>query len=166
MKSNKRSAGRPKYEPIIPKSRFTINDFAEANGVNLKSGKGEKCSKLTLIKFLARDRKRGGKSLIMKLSDTMAEPNSTAGLGRKAFVYQLRSKVVATATKTKDKARKSKPSGVSAKTQAYESTKAAILAPVADVAPATVAEPVTAAAPEVAPVESVPAPAPEAPVAA
>jgi hypothetical protein len=174
MKSNKRSAGRPKYEPIMPKGKFTINDFCESNGVNIKSGKGDKCSKLTLIKFLARDHKRGGKSVIVKLADVVAEPNSKAGLGRKAYVYQLRTKVAAPAPKVTPKAkvkspRKAKPTGVTAAVAQYESVKNDILAPVADVASdpveSTPAEPVTAPAPEVpAPAESVPTP--EVPVAA
>ena len=47
--ASKKSPGRPKYVPVIPKSKFTMSDFCEANGVSLKTGKGKSCSKLTLI---------------------------------------------------------------------------------------------------------------------
>ena len=92
MKTNSnRGPGRPKYQPIIPTSRFTMTELCEVNGVNLQTGKGKNCSRLTLIKFLARDAKRKDHSLIVRLTNTFAEPKSEDGLGRKSFVYQLRS---------------------------------------------------------------------------
>lgn len=79
--------GRPAYIPAVPRSRFTMNDLCEANGVNLKSGKGKNCSRLTLVKWVAKqlDNKRSG--LIVKVKDETSEPNSKKGLGRKAFLY-------------------------------------------------------------------------------
>jgi hypothetical protein len=120
----KRGPGRPKYTPIIPKSRFTINDLCEANGVNLETGKGKLCSRLTLIKHIARDAKRNGKSEIVRLKDTVAQPNSENGLGRKSFVYQLRSKVTAGKSTTKKTPKTANPT-----TQTYEEQKAALLTP-------------------------------------
>jgi hypothetical protein len=152
MKKNTthKGPGRPKYEPIIPKSRFTMADFCEANGVDLKTGKGENCAKLTLIQFLARDRKRKGQSLIVRLKETFAEPNSKSGLGRKAMVYQLRSKFEAHKAKTAPIRKSAAP----VTTEDYETQKAAILAPVAEINPTPAAEPVKEVQPtaEVAPV--------------
>ena len=155
-KNINRGPGRPKYEPVIPKSRFTMTDLCEANGVNLKSGKGKNCSRLTLIKFIARDAKRKGHSLIVRLKDTVAEPNSKDGLGRKSFVYQMRSKH--DAAKTPRKAKPAAPHVVTQTTVDYESQKAALLAPT----PAVV---ITAPAAPVAP-ETAPTPAPVAEVKA
>ena len=186
--NTKRSPGRPKYTPVIPKSRFTVTDLCEANGVDLKTGKGERCSKLTLIKFLARDMyhrfesgKNAGKpnydkprsnSTVVLLEDIVAEPNSEAGLGRKSYVYQLRSKFEASngnkaaAPKAKTPApRKSAPKKTVAEAnKTYEATKAAILAPVVAIAPAPAPVPEAPKAEVPAPVAAVtpPAPVPEA----
>lgn len=106
-----RGVGRPRYDAKIPNGKFTMRQFCEYNGVNPDTGKGEKCSKLTLIKFMERDQhpkiksgKNAGKldknrirpdSLIVQLDETSA-PTGEKGLGRKAFVYQKRCKIKAT----------------------------------------------------------------------
>lgn len=132
----KNSPGRPKYVPVIPKSRFTMTDFMVANGVNLETGKGKNCSKLTLIKFLARDAKRKGHSTVVRLKDITAEPNSKDGLGRKALVYQLRTKFEASKAKASAApAKKVTDKAVKTAAENYETTKAAILAPVAEIVP-------------------------------
>jgi hypothetical protein len=136
-----RGPGRPAYEPKVPQSKFTFADFMELNGVNFETGKGPNCSKLTLDKWLKRDKESKGKSMIVKLDETR-EPNSKNGLGRKTYVYVRRSKLdtlksakVATG-KSKvsvnvgtaaPKARKAK--NVSAATSEYEAQKAALLVP-------------------------------------
>ena len=153
--------GRPRFQPRIPQGKFTIVKFCELNEVNPDTGKGPKCSKLTLINFLNRDAKLKGKSLVVKL-DAKAEPEGEKGLGRKAFVYCRRDKAETLSTKS---ATKSKPS---AKAKAvsvdvgsdYEATKAALLAPTpaVDITPAP--EPEVAPAVDTAPVsETVTAPA-------
>ena len=165
-----RGPGRPAYVPKVPGRKFTFTDLMELNGVNPKTGKGPNCSKLTLDKFLKRDRALKGKSLIVKLDETR-EPNSKSGLGRKTYVYLRRDKLdtlkTAKVAKTKvsvnvgtaaTKPRKART--VSKSTADYEAQKAALLAPttavtiapvetapvIAEVAPIITAEPVTAEA--------------------
>lgn len=167
MKRNikRNGPGRPAYTPVIPKGKFTMNDLCEANGVSLKTGKGKLCSKLTLVKWLAKQLANRRSGLVTK-TDATAEPNSKDGLGRKSFVYIRRPGMSAKTLKTATK------STVSVKlapqtTADYEATKAALLAP--SPAPVTPTEPVTAPVAEVAPAaEPAPAAAPEvtAPVAA
>lgn len=78
--------GRPKYEPTLPrKNRFTFTDFMTANGVNPETGKGEKCSKLTLNNWMKRN--EGKNSPIVRLTGISAKSNSATGLGRKQFVF-------------------------------------------------------------------------------
>jgi hypothetical protein len=157
-----RGPGRPAYVPKIPQSKFTFADFMELNGVDFKTGKGPNCSKLTLDKWLKRDKDRKGKSEIVKLDETR-EPNSKSGLGRKTYVYVRRSKLdtlksakVAT-TKTKVSvnvgtatAKPRKAKGVSTGTVDYEAQKAALLAP-------TPAVTITPAPVETAPIAEAPA---------
>lgn len=88
-----RGVGRPRYEATVPQGKFTMRQFCEINGVDPETGKGEKCSKLTLIKFLARDAKKKGMSMIVRLKDETRAPAGEKGLGRKAFVFVRRSKL-------------------------------------------------------------------------
>ena len=91
-KSGNGKVGRPRYVPTFPKAaEWTLRDFMVANGVNPDTGKGPRCSKLTLIKFLASDSERMGHSIVKRLSKT-AEPAGDGKLGRKPFVYTLRAK--------------------------------------------------------------------------
>ena len=152
-----RGPGRPMYQPIIPKGKFTMADFCEANGVNVKNGKGKMCSKLTLIKFM--DRKIG-KSMIRKVKGEFAAPANKKGLGRKAFLYErIPGATVPKSPVQKDqqaspKSPKTRKS--TAPTSAdYEATKSALLAPTPAVV-ITSPEP-TVTEPEVAetPVETV-----------
>lgn len=165
MKTNAKTApqydhpGRPAYKPTIPRGRFTMNDLCDENGVNLKTGKGRNCSRLTLVKWVAKQLGNKRSGLIVKVKGETHEPNSKVGLGRKAFVYLRRAGA-------KDGLKTSSKSNVSVKmtsTADYEKTKAALLGtpvpavkiaspvaePVADTAP-VVETPVTATtAPEV-----------------
>lgn len=85
--------GRPAYNPKFPrKSAWTMTDFCVANEVDPSTGKGPRCSKLTLIKWLGRDSAKKGRSMVKRL-DTTAAPNSESGMGRKAFLYSLREKI-------------------------------------------------------------------------
>lgn len=165
MKTKQSSPGRPAYKPVLPNRKFTMTDLCEANGVSLKTGKGKNCSKLTLVKFIAKQLGNKRSGLIIKVKDETREPNSTVGLGRKAFVYIRRpgTKVATPAAKSNLKtAAKSKVSvklAPASTTSDYEATKAALLAPtptpVIAEAPAVVTEPAP-----VAPVaETSPAPA-------
>jgi hypothetical protein len=140
--------GRPAYIPVVPRGRFTMNDLCEANGVNLKSGKGKNCSRLTLVKWVAKQLGNKRSGLIVKVKDETSEPNSKKGLGRKAFLYIRR------ATNGLKTAAKSNVSVKMGTTADYEATKAALLGtPVTAVtvaptpAPAPAAEPVTETAP-------------------
>lgn len=160
----KSSPGRPAYVPVLPKGKFTMTDLCEANGVSLKTGKGKNCSKLTLVKFIAKQLGNKRSGLIVKVKDETREPNSTHGLGRKAFVYSKRSGIKAATPAAKSNLKTAVKSKVSVKlapapAKSYEETKAALLAPTPPApAPADVAE-APAAAP-VAPVaETTPAPA-------
>lgn len=152
-KNINRGPGRPAYEVKWPTSRFTMADLMERNGVNLKTGKGKFCTKLTLVKALARDLAKRGHSFIVKLDETR-EPNSKSGLGRKTFVYLRRSKLDTLKTARKStatvnvgtKAPKVRTPKVTSTTADYEAQKAALLAPTPAVtiapepAPAPVAE--------------------------
>lgn len=152
MKSNtNRGPGRPMYNPVIPRGKFTMTEFCIANGVNPKTGKGKNCSKLTLIKFLGR---KQGKALIMKVKGETADPQSKKGLGRKAFLYTRKAgvtvpKTSAAAPTPKATAKRKytrKATAPAATTADYEATKAALLAPTPvvsitpDPTPAPVAE--------------------------
>ena len=89
-----RGPGRPQYTPVIPRGKFTFTDFEEANGVattGKDKGKGDKCTTLTLRKWLKRDLARRSKSVIVHLKGVTDEPSSENGLGRKQYVYQRRS---------------------------------------------------------------------------
>lgn len=145
--------GRPQYVPKFPrKNEWTMNDFCIANDVDPETGKntnpkGTKkgCSKLTLIKWLARDKARKGRSLVKKLDHTAA-PQSESGLGRKAFLFSLREKTVSADAPA---AAPAPSADASPETSDYEATKSALLAPapVVDIAPsadATDAAPVNA----------------------
>jgi hypothetical protein len=198
MKKNT-GPGRPKYTPVIPKGKFTFTDLEIANGVNPKTGKGKDCTTLTLRKWLKRELAKRGHSAIVHLKDTFADPTSKHGLGRKQYVYQRRAGVTIakpsapapkpTAVKATKTAKAKAPKrsavtkapatvigkGLSKATENYEAQKAAILAPVASIAPApmVVAPPMlvdkTGAAPtpdaEQAPVPVTPTAQPEAPEA-
>lgn len=146
MKKNKtvntvqRGPGRPAYQPKFPKSKkFTMADFCVANGIDPKTGKGPNCTKLTLDKF--RKANLGQRnSILVLVKDELREPASQNGLGRKCFVYSLRSRVTA-GEKTVAVAKSAK--GKSSKgTFTYEAKKAALLASTPSVAvPANVPEP-------------------------
>jgi hypothetical protein len=155
--------GRPKYQPKLPRGKFTMNELCQENGVSLKTGKGSNCSKLTLVKFVARELSNRRSGLVVKVKDETSEPNSRKGLGRKPFLFMRRPNALKAAAK----------SNVSVSlntTDAYEAQKAAlgingtpaadVTAPVAPVAPtpeptAPVAE-VTAPVAETAPVVAAP----------
>lgn len=141
--------GRPMYNPVIPRGKFTIAEFCEANGVNPKTGKGKACSKLTLIKFLGR---KQGKALIVRVKGETANPNSKKGLGRKAFLYTRRAGVtVPKATAAPVKQTRTRKATAPTATSDYEATKSALLAPT----PAVVITPDPTPAPETAPVVDV-----------
>jgi hypothetical protein len=171
--------GRPKYTPCFPRSKeWTFTDFMEVNGINTNSnskefGKGPNCTMLTLRKFMARDAKRMGKSLIFKVKDVTSEPNSKDGLGRRAYLYSLRANAnvkrgsaspkVSTPRKAKAATAAAAPSDVSDSTKRYEEIKAILAtptpAPAAVTVPAvTIAPPAPEAAPAPAPVAETPAP--------
>ena len=174
----KQGPGRPAYEPKFPRSlEWTSADFMEANEVNPETGKGPKCSKLTLTKNLNRDmyhpiesgknkgkpdRNRPRKNSLVVKSDKTREPNSESGLGRKTFVFYLRAKQdsikpgkvsvnVGTAATKPNKPNKART--VSKSTADYEAQKAALLAPTAAVtiAPGETAPVVVEPIAEVAP---------------
>lgn len=177
----KRGVGRPKYVPMFPSTaRFTFEAFLAKNqardtAFNATRKEGEKeisiVTPLTLRKWLKRDAARKGKSEVVLWKNKLADPSSEAGLGRKKFVYSLRSKYDPTADKkaTSQKSLKSaKASKVSVTlTDSPAPAPVATPAPVTEASPAIVA-PVAAIAPEVAPVTETPAPVAEtpAPVAA
>ena len=161
-----RGPGRPQYTPVIPRSKFTFSDFEEANGVNPNTGKGEKCTTLTLRKWLKRNL-LGRQSLVVHLKGITAEPTSENGLGRKQYVYQRRSlagnkptvKAAPDKSSTVEASTPEVTVDVSQATKDYEATKAAL-----GIAPAAVIvtpEDIAPTAP--APVDEAPL-APEAPV--
>jgi hypothetical protein len=138
--------GRPQYEIKWPRSKFTFTDLMIANEVDPKTGKGNLCSKLTLVKGLKRELK-GNSSLIIKLKDVFAPPNSKNGLGRKQLVYSRRS-MVRNPNNTKNE---EVTTDVSQDTKDYEAQKAALLAPSSEIV----------MAPEVVVITPEPIPAPE-----
>lgn len=159
--------GRPLYVPKFPrKTEWTMNDFCIANDVDPETGKNTNpkgtnkgCSKLTLIKWMSRDKARKGRSLVKKLDHT-APPTSESGLGRKAFLFSLREKmanaseVSATPAPAVDLP---VPVDASPETSDYEAQKAALLgtpAPVMDITPAPETTP--EAAPVIPETEAVP----------
>lgn len=150
--------GRPKYEPVFPRTKeWSFTDFMEVNGININPnskdfGKGPNCTMLTLRKFMARDAKKMGHSLITKIKGVTSEPNSKDGLGRRAYLYSLRAKAnVKRVSAPKAEAPADVEStvtphdDVSDATKHYEEIKA-ILA-----APSTVTIPAVTIAPEVTP---------------
>jgi hypothetical protein len=157
-KAPKGKPGRPLYVPKFPrKVEFTLKDFCLANGVDPETGKGPNCSKLTLIKWLGRDKARKGRSLVKRLDHTAA-PDSEKGLGRKAFLFSLREKLAADSADTATPAPASPeiptPAEASSDTSDYEAQKAALLGtptPVVDIT--TPADDTT---PEMTPAEPVP----------
>jgi len=140
----KRGPGRPKYVPIIPRGKFTFSDLETANGVNLETGKGERCTTLTLRKWVKRE-VGSRKGAIIRVKNILAEPNSESGLGRKQYVFIRRP-----AENTPKAVKPSTEKAPAQTTADYEATKKALLAETAvpvDVAPAAVetpAEPVAA----------------------
>jgi hypothetical protein len=138
--------GRPLYVPKFPrKAEWTTNDFCVANDVDPVTGKntnpkGTKkgCSKLTLIKWLARDKARKGRSLVKRLDHT-APPNSENGLGRKAFLFSLREKLNPDTAPATPVVIPSVTDDLSPEISDYEAQKAALLGtstPVVDITPA------------------------------
>ena len=120
-------AGRPAYQPKFPrKSKWTFNDFCETNGINLETGKGEKCTILTLRKFIKRDLSKNDASLVINTGE-LAKPNSESGLGRKSALYCLREKAIDT-TDTEN-VTVNVGTDPASTTADYEATKAALLAP-------------------------------------
>ena len=166
MKKTQKGPGRPAYVPKLPtKLRWTMLDLQLCNKVNPATGKGPNCSKLTLVNWLADELANRRSGLVLKVTGETKEPNSKSGLGRKAFVYVLRSRkdeLTKDSTPAKTPAKKSglktaakSPVSVKLNTTAdYEKAKADLLAPT----PA----PVVAATPEPAPTSAdvTPAPAP------
>ena len=145
-----KSVGRPKYQPLFPrKAKWTFADFEIANGVNPKTGKGEKCARLTLRNYMKRS-----DSQVVQVKGELMKSNSPKGLGRKAYLFQLRDKATAkTTVKVARKTSKREPVSVnvSQTTQDYEAKKAALLAPEPVVnitpvveTPVVASEPVTA----------------------
>ena len=160
-KAPKGKPGRPLYVPKFPrKVEWTLKDFCVANEVDPETGKGPRCSKLTLIKWLGRDKARKGRSLVKRLDHTAA-PDSEKGLGRKAFLFSLREKLTNDSTPdaapdTTDAApdtTDAAPADVSTATADYEAQKAALLAP----APAVDITTAPEATPEQTPADAVPA---------
>lgn len=163
--------GRPKYTPVFPRGKeWTFTDLMEANGVeaNLNSknfGKGPKCTMLTLRKFLARDAKKMGRSLIVKVKGVTSEPNSKSGLGRRAYLYSLRTnagvkKVKASEAPEAVSANDTVPVArdeVSESTKKYEEIKNILTAPEAPEAPEAIPASLTVPAVTIAP-ETTPAP--------
>jgi hypothetical protein len=168
--------GRPRFAPKFPRRKeWTFTDFMEVNDIQTNQdrkdfGKGPNCTMLTLRKFMARDAKRGSRSLITKVRGVTSEPNSEAGLGRRAYLYSVRVKpnVAAPAPKKASAPKAENTSAathdaVSDGTKQYEELKSnltATEAPSAVVIPAVTITPESspAPAPEVAPVnESAPA---------
>lgn len=88
----KRGAGRPRYVPLIPTGKFSMKDFCVLNGIDILTGKGERCSKLTLVHYLDHDGVLGNNSLIVKLNETVKSA-SPIGLGRPGFMYQQRAEI-------------------------------------------------------------------------
>lgn len=162
-KAPKGKPGRPLYVPKFPrKVEWTLKDFCVANEVDPETGKGPRCSKLTLIKWLGRDKARKGRSLVKRLDHTAA-PDSEKGLGRKAFLFSLREKMAndstPEATPDTTDAAPAAPSDAAPATADYEAQKAALLgtsAPVVDIT--TPNAPTTPeATPEATPADAVPA---------
>ena len=164
--------GRPKYDPVFPRTKeWTFTDFMKVNGININLnskdfGKGPNCTMLTLRKFIARDAKKMGHSLIFKVKNVTSEPNSKDGLGRRAYLYSLRAKAsVKKASAPKATAPEvaetvTPHDDVSEATKRYEELKS-ILA-----APATVTIPAVTITPEATPLPVAPEATPEvAPVA-
>ena len=90
-KSN-RGPGRPAYEPVYPKhTPFSFREFCLAQGMEFKARSGQyikgtgTCTPLTINKHLG---KRG--CPVVQIESMYAEPLSNKGLGRKAYMYQLR----------------------------------------------------------------------------
>lgn len=156
--------GRPSYQVKWPYNKFTFNQLLEHNGVNLKTGKGKNCSRLTLFKHL-QAATTGTKSVIVKMEGTR-EPNSKKGLGRKAYVFMRRDKFNALKSASTSKVSvKVSARKVSTKVNAnasadYEAMKTALATPTPAAAPTP--EPVipTPAPVATAPVIVEPAPAP------
>lgn len=98
-KVEKNKPGRPKYNPVFPTTdKWTFNDFEITNGVDPQTGKGEKCSRLTLRKWLDADMytEEGNlrkSSQIVLVKKELSPSGSIKGLGRKRLVYQFRNKV-------------------------------------------------------------------------
>lgn len=87
-KNSKQGPGRPRYIPALPrKTRFTITDVMVHNGVDMETGKGPKCSKLTVINWKNWDKSKGKNSEMVQLKGTSTKSNSEIGLGRKQFVF-------------------------------------------------------------------------------
>jgi hypothetical protein len=173
--SKQNGPGRPKYIPSIPHGKFTFTDLEVENGVNPKTGKGKKCTTLTLRKWLKRELSNRRTGAVMLLKDTLAEPNGKSGLGRKQLVYTHRTGVAAPKASAPRKAKDTAPTAdVSQSTKDYEATKNALLAdtavtiatpdptpaPAPEVTPAP--ETTAEATPEAAPVAADPAPTAEA----
>lgn len=160
--------GRPKYEPVFPRTKeWSFTDFMEVNGININSnskdfGKGPNCTMLTLRKFMARDAKKMGHSLIVKIKGVTSEPNSKDGLGRRAYLYSLRAKAnVKRASAPKSEAPAAADvvtphDDVSDATKRYEELKSILAVPTP--APAAVVIPAVTITPEATPA---PAPAPD-----
>lgn len=161
--------GRPHYVVRWPRGKFTFTDLEIENGVNPKTGKGKNCTTLTLRKALKRELSNRRSGAVVHLKDTLADPNSKSGLGRKQYVYTRRTGVTASKASAPRKAAAAAAAdvtvNVSQATQDYEAQKAALLAPIPVVTitpaptPAPVAPEVT---PEAAPVAADPAPTAEA----
>lgn len=153
MKKNSKSngPGRPRYSVKWPRGKFTFTDLEIENGVNPKSGKGKECTTLTLRKAVKRELGNRRSGAIVLVKDTLAEPNSKSGLGRKQLVYTRRPGVTAQkATAAPRKAKVTAPDvtvNVSQATTDYEAQKAALLAPT----PAVTITPDPTPAPEATP---------------
>lgn len=145
-KAPKGKAGRPLYVPKFPrKEEWTMNDFCRANEVDVETGKGPRCSKLTLIKWMARDKARKGRSIVKRLDHTAA-PSSENGLGRKAFLFSLREKLAPEAT---PEVSPEVTPEVTPDNSSYEEQKAALLSEPTPVISITTPEVTPEATPEV-----------------
>lgn len=133
--------GRPKYQPVYPRTnKWSFNDFQEANGIDLETGKGANCSKLTLRKHLDRDmyNKAGHlrpNSLVMLVKGEFA-PKSASGKGKRGFLFTLRSKAEAVKPEVKITAPKavktSKPKAAKIKPTAEVTVDVGTPAPVVE----------------------------------
>lgn len=93
--SKQNKCGRPEFIPVIPKDNFTMRQLCEANGVDVTGtpktnknwGKGESCIRLTLMKWVKRNKNNRRSGLISLTTETRP---ADGGLGAPQKVYVAR----------------------------------------------------------------------------